>query len=382
MSPRILPLLAALLLATTTACRTTIHHAPLRAVWVTRFDYKTAPDIEQVIANCAALGFNTVMFQVRGNGTAFYRSSFEPWADELGGADPGFDPLATAVGAAHAHHLSVHAWVNVMPSWRGSKPPANPSQLYLAHPEWHWLDQHGERQPLVDNFYVSLNPCLPAVRRYLVDVCREIVADYEVDGLHLDYVRFVDDVTDKALDYPRDAETLRLYREQTALAPDDDAVRWQRWKADQVTTLVGDLARMVTDEGADLWLSAAVGGAPEGPDERHQRDSRRWAEERLVDAVFPMNYTTDLALFRKRTAAWHPYVERVHVTTGLNFDLARSADLVEQELRDALAASPDLAVFAYSHLFATGTENDADARTRAIRRELVRDYLASPRPDA
>ena len=68
----------------------------IKAVWVTRWDYKSASDITAIMDTCRGAGFNTVLFQVRGNGTAFYRSTLEPWADELGGRDPGFDPLAVA----------------------------------------------------------------------------------------------------------------------------------------------------------------------------------------------------------------------------------------------------------------------------------------------
>src|SRR5687767_13170041 len=72
-----------------------------RALWITRFDYKTREDVVRAIENAKAAGFDTVLFQVRGNATAFYRSQLEPWAAELGGADPGFDPLEVAIEAAH-----------------------------------------------------------------------------------------------------------------------------------------------------------------------------------------------------------------------------------------------------------------------------------------
>ncbi|MGE0481604.1 MAG: glycoside hydrolase family 10 protein, partial [Phycisphaerae bacterium] len=160
-----------------------------RAIWVTRFDYKSEADVQRIIRNCADAGFNQVVFQVRGNANAFYDSKLEPWAVELGGKHPGWDPLAVAVRAARARKVGLHAWVNVMPAWRGTKPPANPEQLYNKRPEWFWYDQHGNRQALSD-FYVSLNPCLPEVREYHVDVFEEIVARYDVDGLHLDYIRF------------------------------------------------------------------------------------------------------------------------------------------------------------------------------------------------
>ena len=143
---------------------------PPRAVWVVRQVYSSPDQIADLMEKCRQAGLNTVLFQVRGNGTAFHRSTIEPPAVEYGGRDPGFDQLEVACDEAHRRGIALHAWVNVMPAWKGKTPPGDPRQLYNARPEWFWYDQDGRRQPL-DDFYVSLNPCLPEVRAYLVSVC-------------------------------------------------------------------------------------------------------------------------------------------------------------------------------------------------------------------
>ncbi len=80
--------------------------APFRRfLWVTRWDYRTAEDIEQICYNAASARFTDLLFQVRGEGTVFFRSPYEPWAWELSGKgpesgvgiDPGWDPLQVAV---------------------------------------------------------------------------------------------------------------------------------------------------------------------------------------------------------------------------------------------------------------------------------------------
>src|SRR5678816_2599221 len=58
----------------------------IRAIWVTRFEYQTEADVKAIVANCAALGFNTILFQVRGQADAYYRSSIEPWVERQGPA--------------------------------------------------------------------------------------------------------------------------------------------------------------------------------------------------------------------------------------------------------------------------------------------------------
>ena len=58
---------------------------PVRALWVTRFDYATPEDVCSIIDNVAGAGFTDVFFQIRGNATVFYKSRLEPWAYELSG---------------------------------------------------------------------------------------------------------------------------------------------------------------------------------------------------------------------------------------------------------------------------------------------------------
>ena len=77
----------------------------VRGIWVTRFDYLTKGDVVGIIDNCKRLGMNTVLFQVRGNGTVFYPSQIEPWAEQFDFQDPGFDPLAVAIQEAHQRDM-------------------------------------------------------------------------------------------------------------------------------------------------------------------------------------------------------------------------------------------------------------------------------------
>jgi uncharacterized lipoprotein YddW (UPF0748 family) len=238
----------------------------IRAIWVTRWDYRSARDIAVIMENCRRAGFNTVLFQVRGNGTAFYRSKVEPWADELGGRDPGFDPLAVACREAHRRGLAIHAWVNVAPGWRGKAPPQNRRQLYHARAEWFWRDESGRREPL--GWYSNLNLCWPEVRAYLAAVMHEIVARYPVEGLHMDYIRFPNEwnaaypAGARVPDYPRDPRTLGLFRQASHRTPDQAPAQWDAWRTQQVDETVREISRAVRKARPGVALTAAVGADP------------------------------------------------------------------------------------------------------------------------
>lgn len=84
-----------------------------RALWVSRFEYTTAANVDTIIARAARANFNVIFFQVRGAGDAFYSSQLEPCAvalcGSLGNGQPAWDPLAVAIAAAHARGIELHA---------------------------------------------------------------------------------------------------------------------------------------------------------------------------------------------------------------------------------------------------------------------------------
>ncbi|MEW5960121.1 MAG: CotH kinase family protein, partial [Chloroflexota bacterium] len=101
-----------------------------RAIWVTRYDWTGPPkiptpqQIDEMVDKIAGAGFNTIFFQVRGTGDAYYTPGLEPWSARLTGSvgetlgqDPGWDPLARMLDQAHAAGLEVHAYVNVYTAW-------------------------------------------------------------------------------------------------------------------------------------------------------------------------------------------------------------------------------------------------------------------------
>lgn len=358
---------------------------PTKAIWVTRFDYKSPQDVTQIMQNCAEAGFDAVVFQVRGHGTAHYRSKYEPWDDSLGGKDPGWDPLELAIREARARKLQLHAWVNVMPAWRGTTPPDNPEQLYNKHPDWFWYDQNGKRQEL-SSFYVSLNPCLPEVREYIVAVFRDIAANYDIDGLHMDYVRFPNEppATPKGsgLDYPRDARTVALFKEATGKAPDEDPVAWKQWRTERVTELVGDIQKMLHRTRPRAALTASVGSVPANA-LTHFQDGLGWARTGLVDAAFLMNYTASPEEFEKRLTPWLDPPPKAAIIPGLSIG-SHARKEPEAGARDALkqieigrTKTGRTCIFAYTYLFDSADPGELEKQSekqrqiKSVRREII-----------
>ena len=337
----------------------------VRALWVTRFEYRSEAEVRAILRNSAALGFNTILFQVRGQADAYYRSSIEPWADRLGGRDPGFDPLDVACREAKRLGIALHAWVNVMPAWRGKTPPADRDHVSLKRPDWIVADRQGRRQPFNDH-YVCLNPCLPEVREYIVSVIRDIAARYPVDGVHLDYVRFIEG------DWSYDKKTLALFRAKTGVFPSRDPEAWDEFRRDAVTETVRMIRQAVKAERPGALLSAAVFATAKGRRERFQ-DAELWARQGLVDWVMPMTYEDGEGAFESLVSDAERAFRGAAVLPGVG---AYKHETAEQTVRQLRAARGGFALFSYSSLFVSPDEarRENEALCRA-RREAVRGFL-------
>ena len=320
-----------------------------RAVWVTRWACKSPEDVTNLFSNLAGIGVNTVFFQVRGAGDAFYKSSFEPWSDVLTGTlgqDPGWDPLEVAVSEGHRLGLEVHAWVNVFTAWRvsdsGENPPVTrPLHVLLAHPEWLACDRDGKpmaikKSETKDN-YAFLSPTNKGAREHVKQVLREIALKYDVDGLHLDYVRFPDSC------YSYDRESRLAYLKDTI----DRDVAFSTWRRDQLSAFVADVGRSVRQARPGAKLSAAVMQTINGAGTTFYQDCVEWAREGYVDFLVPMIYTPSLSLFESRLKAYADSVGSPRVVAGIGAYLDGFSDttLVAEVLAAKRQGALGVAVF-------------------------------------
>ena len=358
-----------------------------RAIWITRYDYRTADDVRDIVKRCASLGVSHLLFQVRGNADAFYRSALEPWARELGGEDPGFDPLALAVAEAHGRGLTIEAWINVMPLWKGTRSPADHGHPLVRHPEWLVVGSDGKPQALNEH-YVCANPARPDVRAHLAAVAADIATRYAVDGVHLDYIRYVTDL-EKQLDFSFDPVTLKAFGGDPSESPE----RWRRFKVAQVTEVVRAIRAAVTEARPDCQLTAAVYPTHESR-QRVFQDVEAWIREELIDAVYPMLYSDDDAQYLTRlTETMERLGSTVREGTGAGSvgvpiypavgvfkhpDGAMSRRQIEA-VRSAKA--PGLALFCYASFFPSRDQRqlkEERSERQTERVSLVRALFAGP----
>lgn len=249
--------------------------APYRAVWVSylewqQVDFSTpetfSGDIAVILDNIRNLGATVVLAQVRPFGDALYPSSYYPFSHLCTGQqgrDPGYDPLALLVQAAHDRGLALEAWVNPYRIQAGLTPAlcdASPAKL---HPDWVKYTDTG----------AYLDPANTAVRQYIADAVGELCANYDVDGIHFDdYFYPTTDPAFDAADYAASG---------TALTQDD-------WRRENVNALV-ELCH-ATARRYDVRFGVAPVGDPEQNYALQYSDAARWLRQGTVDYLMPQLY--------------------------------------------------------------------------------------------
>ena len=142
---------------------------------------KQQKELTDILDTLKVLGFNTILFQTRIRATVIYPSRIESWdgcCSGNPGVSPGYDPLAFAVEECHKRGMEIHAWVVAIPvgKWAGY----GCSRLRKKYPGM--VKRDG-----VDGY---MDPAHPMSASYIASICGEITANYDIDGIHLDYIRY------------------------------------------------------------------------------------------------------------------------------------------------------------------------------------------------
>ncbi|MEQ8847496.1 family 10 glycosylhydrolase [Botrimarina sp.] len=282
-----------------------------RGLWISRFEYNdnSSADIRNKINAAADLGITDVIWQVRGKADAYYQSAHESPAE---GWNQAIDPLQVAIDTAHARGVKLHAWLNTMPLWRDTTQPSDPSHIYYnSDPSFRVTDSGGAVEQTVGGSssfsggYSRINHVLPEAQQHISNVVQDIATNYAVDGIHLDYIRWLGpgDAGDgfrPDWDYlPHDPYSHQLYFNDTGQDASDgstfakrEAYRdWVQGRITDLVELVGDTvdnAELAT--GRQIDLSAAVWNNPTTAERDYMQDYRDWLSRDLLDIAIPMVY--------------------------------------------------------------------------------------------
>jgi uncharacterized lipoprotein YddW (UPF0748 family) len=287
----------------------------LRAVWVDAFHdgFKTPAQVDELIAWARSANLNALFVQVRRRGDAYYLKSFEPRAEDPDLA-PGFDALQYLIDRAHQgpQRLQVHAWLATLPIWwQRDSPPQAPNHPFntrglSAGPDDTWLMYRDDGETWAGGMYY-LDPGNPDVARYTTDVYLNVLRNYDVDGIHLDQVRYFEG---DALRWGYNPTSVARFNKRFDLDPATQPAprdpNWTAWRRDQVTALVRGIYLQAKALKPNVAVTAAVvtwGQGPQTADDWERQppyasalqDWRSWLQEGIVDYLLPMDYYRESA---------------------------------------------------------------------------------------
>lgn len=242
-----------------------------------------------LLDSLARNNFNAVNFQVRSMCDAMYESSYEPWSSYLTGsrgATPGFDPLAFCVEQCHKRGMECHAWVNPYRFSTGSDWNC-PQDQELKNDGW--LLTYGST--------IILDPAQPRVIERIVNVCKEIITKYDVDGILYDDYFYPNGIpsNSSAGDYQE------WLQSGTTMSIGD-------WRRDNVNRMVKAVYDMIQQERPEVRFGISPAGVTctsqavadshgversSGSDWQYNgifSDPVQWYEDKSVDYISPQIY--------------------------------------------------------------------------------------------
>ncbi len=296
--------------------------AQTKAIWIRPFisaNFETRKNpvearkyIKTELERMKRAGFDTVFVETFWDGYTIYPSKIvqqRPLSiaygiarkDEAGQTET-YDVLQFYMDEAEKLGMSVHSWMHIFHQWNTNLGDVSKSPIFKQFPEWMVLDNKGSE--LVrseaeganrDIYKVFMSPSHSGVRKLLVAVMREMVANYpKLGGVQLDYIRYPLHYPETPFDYSADA--LAQFTKDTKLdakllKTDAEQKIWQDWKTQKVTEVVKLLSDEVKKKRAAWQISVAVFPDFTNTLKVKMQDSRDWANKGYINAFYPMCYS-------------------------------------------------------------------------------------------
>jgi len=333
--------------------------AQVKGMWVVRYSLTSPQNVKKIVAQAHQAGVNNLFVQFYARGEAYYDSKLAPTADCV---TRNFDPLALMVKECKARGIKIHAWINVYFVWSSDRRPRDGRHAYYQDDGWFAADPQGRSlkdysqkelgQRNLEGVYLS--PSSPEVKTYLRELVREILFKYDVDGIHLDYVRYGSinysyDVSSRTSFYNQyKVDPFALLEGNRALEP--YWATWQQWRMYQISDLVAQLKLDIMKFNPWVQLSAAVKPDPDEARLSFGQDWPAWLENRWADFVVLMDYSSNtgtvVRLARKAVA----YKGQGQVYVGLGAWRDSMDGLMEKIRALRKAGINDIVLFSYDGL--------------------------------
>jgi uncharacterized lipoprotein YddW (UPF0748 family) len=347
---------------------------PRLALWVlaegSERALESAAKREALIERATRIGATDLFVQVHRAGRSWFASTHAddtPWREIRAREPDGPDPLADVVARAHAAGLRVHAWFNCLALADNRAAPViarvGREAVQVDRKGRSLLDYPRGNVPPPDRAYLELetpglwlDPAVPGVVEHLEATVDDLVrAAPDLDGLHLDYIRYpftLPMTPGSRFPVGLDFGYGEIARQAFAAASGGEFKPGDAWDAFR-RERVGELVARLHARIPERWqMSAAVLAYADRAYLTSYQDWRRWLDEGALDFAVAMAYTRDERLFRYLVHGLHGGVAGERVWLGLGAWLvADDPAKLDAQLALARAVEPaGISLFSYDAL--------------------------------
>lgn len=281
----------------------------LRAVWVSYLEFSKngyteaefKAHIDKIYDNCVKKKMNAVIVQVRPNSDALYSSKYFPWSIYVSGEqgkNPGYDPLNYMVQAAHERGLEFHAWIN---PYRVTLTGTKVSDLSANNPARKWREkEETKRNVLTFDGKLYYNPASKEVQKLIVNGVKEIVKNYDVDGIHFDDYFYPTLGSSYKSNF--DATEYKEYKTKCT-EEGTTAKSIIAWRRENVNALVKSVYSAIKNINEDCVFGISPAGNMSNlyASDRYYSDVKLWMKSsNYIDYICPQLYWS----FEHKTAAY------------------------------------------------------------------------------
>lgn len=256
-----------------------------RAIWVHVRDYATPEATDAMIPRIKKADLNVVIPIVYVRGYVTFKTDKLPMEREV---PTGFDPLAYLIKQCHAAGLEVHSWF--CNAYFGAKQGESHGPGFERYPQFAVVGKDGKPFAAVAS-QVPADLHNPDYQKFNVDIMVDVARNYDVDGLHFDYIRTM---TDCYCQRCREGFS-KVFGHDIEEATDEE---WTKWNQETVTKIVRDVSERARKIRKGIIMSAAVFANLENG-ARQGQNAPQWADAGYIDVVLPMDYTMDTFELRK-----------------------------------------------------------------------------------
>ena len=284
-------------------------------IWVNKESLIDTIKIDSVLSFVEKNNIENIFFQVRARGDALYESQIVPKFEKI---DNDFDPLNYVLEKTKDKNIKVHAWFNTYMLWSSPQIPKDSLHFYFQCSDCFATDFNGKSDSNIKlNQIQSLNwegvylsPLNNKVNKHILLVIDELINTYDIDGLHLDYVRFQDmfygynktgikEFENKHNFNPKDIDRGLISPRFGYLDSEVDSLTklWDDYKTNSITNLVKDINTLVKNNDSSIKLSVAVKPNIIEAKYRWSQDWLSWVKLDLIDFAVVMNYESNINKF-------------------------------------------------------------------------------------